>query len=151
MVWVPEQKKKKKWLQWPIDILVPWNVNLLFSHSVTSNCVIPWTAAHQISLSFAIPWSLLKLKSIESVMPSNHLMLCHPLLLLPSIFPTSGSALCIRWSKYWSFSIFPTIEYSGLISLLSKGLSRVFHYINSLSTKFFGAQPSLWSNSHICM
>ena len=83
----------------------------------------PWTAAQQTSLSFTISWSLLKLMSIESVMPSSHLTLCHPLLLLPSIFPSirvfsNESALCIRWPKYWnfSFSIRPSSEYSGLIS-----------------------------------
>ena len=82
-----------------------------------------WTAAHQPSLSFTISWSLLKLVSIESVMPSNHLVLCHPLLLLPSIFPSirvfsNESALCIRFPKYWSFSfsISPSDEYPGLIS-----------------------------------
>ena len=83
--------------------------------------VTPWTAAHQVPLSFTVSWSLLKFMSTESVMPSNHLILCHPLLLLPSIFPsirvfTSGSALHIRWSKCWSFSISPSNEYSGLIS-----------------------------------
>ena len=83
----------------------------------------PWTAALQASLSFTISWSLLKLMSIESLMPSNHLILCRPLLLLPSIFPSiwvlsSKSFLCIRWPKYWSFSfsISPSSEYSGLIS-----------------------------------
>ena len=91
------------------------------------NCVrlfaTPWTAACQASLSFTISWSLLRLMSIESVMPSNHLILCHPLLLLPSIFPSirvfsNESALLIRWPKYWSFSfsISPSNEYSGLIS-----------------------------------
>ena len=82
----------------------------------------PWTSAHQAPLSFVISWSLLKLKSVELVMPSNHLILCCPLL-LPSIFPSLGVfsnelALCIRWPKYWSFSfnISPSIEYSGLIS-----------------------------------
>ena len=82
---------------------------------------IPWTTAHQASLSFTISGSLLKLMSIESAMPSNHLILCHPLLLLPSIFPSirvfsNESALCMRWPKYWSFSISPSSEYSGLIS-----------------------------------
>ena len=84
--------------------------------------VTPWTAAHQASLSFTISWSLFKLKSIESVMPSNHLIHCCPLLLLLSIFLSirvfsNGSALCIRWPKYWSFSfnISPSSEYSGLI------------------------------------
>ena len=80
----------------------------------------PWTAAHQASLYFTVCWSLLKLMSIESVMPSNHLILCRPLLLLPSIFPSirvfsNEPALRIRWSKYWSFSISPSNEYSGLI------------------------------------
>ena len=85
--------------------------------------VTPWTAACQASLSITNSQSLLKLMSIKSVMPSNHLILCHPLLLLPSIFPSirgfsNESALCIRWPKYWgfSFSISPSNEYSGLIS-----------------------------------
>ena len=83
----------------------------------------PWTAAHQASLSFTNSRSLLKLMCIESVMPSNHLILCRSLILLPSIFPTirvfsNESALHIRWPKYWSFSfgISPFNEYSGLIS-----------------------------------
>ena len=83
----------------------------------------PWTAALQASLSFSISLSLLELKSTESVMPSNHFILCHPLLLLPSIFPSirvfsSESILCIRWPKCWSFSfsISPSNEYSGLVS-----------------------------------
>ena len=83
----------------------------------------PWTAAGQTSLSFTISRSLLKLKSIESVMPSNYLILCHPLLLPPSIFPSirvfsNQSALLIKWPKYWSFSfsISPSNEYLGLIS-----------------------------------
>ena len=83
----------------------------------------PWNATHQASLSITNSQSLLKLMSIESVMPSNHLILCHHLLLLPSIFPSirvfsNESVLCIRWPKYWSFSfsISPSNEYSGLIS-----------------------------------
>ena len=83
----------------------------------------PWTAAHQASLSITNSHSLLKLMSIGLVMPFNHLILCHPLLLLPSIFPTirvfsSESVLRIRWPKYWSFSfsISPSNEFSGLIS-----------------------------------
>ena len=83
----------------------------------------PWTAAHQVFLSITKSWSLLKLMSIESVMPSNHLILCCPRL-LPSIFPnisvfSNESLLCIRWPKYWSFSfnISPSNEYSGLISI----------------------------------
>ena len=85
--------------------------------------VIPWTAAYQASLFFTISQSFLKLMSVESIMPSNHLILCHFLLFLPSIFPSirvfsSESALHIRWLKYWSFSfsLSPFIEYSGLIS-----------------------------------
>ena len=79
----------------------------------------PWTVACQASLSFTVSQSLLKLMSIESVMPSNHLILCCPLLLLPSIFPIinvfcNELALCIRWPKYWSFSISPPSEYSDL-------------------------------------
>ena len=94
--------------------------------SVAQSCPTlcnPWTAARQASLSITNSWSLLKLMSIESVMPSNHLILCHPLLLPPSIFPSirvflNESALCIRWPKYWSFSfnISPSNEHSGLIS-----------------------------------
>ena len=91
------------------------------------NCVLfvtPWTAAGQASLSFTISQSLLKLMPIESVMPSNHLVLCHPLFLLPSIFPSirvfsNELALCIRWPKYWSFSFWISLssEYSRLISI----------------------------------
>ena len=84
---------------------------------------MPWTAVCQASLSFTISWSLLKFMSFESVMPSNHLILCHPLLLLPSIFPSirvfcNESALHIKWPKSWSFSfsISPSNEYPGLIS-----------------------------------
>ena len=99
---------------------------------------------------------------LELVMPSHHLILFHPLLLLPSIFPSIGvfsnqSALCIRWPKYlsFSFSIRPSNEYSvmisfpGLISLLSKGLSRVFSITTVQEHQFFSAQLSLWSSSHI--
>ena len=85
--------------------------------------VTPWTAAHQASLSFTISWSLLKLMPIELMMPSNHLILCLPLLLLPSIFPSirvfsSELALWIRWPKYWIFSLSISLsnEYSGLVS-----------------------------------
>ena len=81
----------------------------------------PWTAALQASLSSTIFWSLLKLMSVESVMPSNHLIVCHPLLLLPSVFPSikvfsNELALCIRWPKYWSVSLSPFNEYSLLVS-----------------------------------
>ena len=101
----------------------------------------PWTAAHQVSLSITDSQSLLNLMSIKLVMPSKPLILCHPLLLLPSIFPSirvfsTDSILRIRWPKYWSFSFSTSLsnEYSGLISfridwlisLQSKGLSRIF-------------------------
>ena len=124
----------------------------------------PWTAAHQASLSITNSRSLPKLMSIESVMPSNHLILCRPLFLLPSIFPSirvfsNESALHIRWSKYWSFSfnISPSNEHPGLISFgwtgwisfLSKGLSRVFSSTTVWKHQIFSSQPSLWSNSHI--
>ena len=99
-------------------------VSVQFSHSVMSNFETLWTTALQASLSITNSQSLLKLTSIESVMPSNHLILCCPLLLLPSIFPSirvfsNVSALHIRWPKYWSFSfnISPSNEHSGLISL----------------------------------
>ena len=92
--------------------------------SVASHVLLfatPWTPKYQASLSFTISQSLLKLMSIESVMPFNHLNLCHPLLLLPSIFTnirdfSNESALCIRWPKYWSISNSPSNEYSWLIS-----------------------------------
>ena len=123
----------------------------------------PWTTAHQPSLSTTNSWSLLKLKSIKSVMPSNHLILCHPLL-LPSIFHSirvfsNELALCIRLPKYWSFIfiISPSNEYSvpisfrnnWLILFLSKGLSRVFSNTTVQKHPFFGTQLSLRSNSHI--
>ena len=125
--------------------------------------MIPWTAACPSSLSFTISLSLLKLMSIESVMPSNHLILCHPLLLLPSIFPSitvfsSESALRIRLPKYWSFSlsISPSNEYPGLISFRIDWFDRLavqetlksLLQLHSSKHQFFGTQPSLWSNSH---
>ena len=126
---------------------------------------MPQTAAHQAPLSSTISWSLLKFVSIELVMPSNRLILCRPLIFLPSIFPSirifpNESALCIRWPKYWSFSYnirpsdefqgwFP-LELAGLISLLSKGLSRVFSSTTIQKHQFLGTQPSLWAKSHIC-
>ena len=94
-----------------------------FSHSVESDSATPWTAACQASLSNTNSWSLLRLMSTESTRPSNHLILCRPLLLPPSIFPSirvfsNESVLHIRWPKYWSFSfkISPSNEYLGLIS-----------------------------------
>ena len=123
----------------------------------------PWTAAHQASLSITNSHSLLKLMSIELVMPSNHFILCCPLL-LPSIFPSirvfsNESGLPITWPKYWSFSfsISPSLNtqgwsplgWTGWISLHSKGLSRVFSNTTVQKHQFFGAQLSLESNSHI--
>ena len=97
--------------------------SIQFSCSVVSDSVIPWTAARSTSLSITNSWSLSKLMSTESVIPSNHLILCHPLLLLPSVFLSirvfsNESALLIRWPKYWcsSFNISPSSEHSGLIS-----------------------------------
>ena len=104
--------------------------------------VTPWTIAPQASLSITNSQSLLKLRSIEAVMPSNHLNFCHPLFFLPSIFPSirvfsNESVLCIRLSKYWSFSfsISPSNEYSGLISF------RIYRL--DLLAVFVGAQLSL--------
>ena len=96
-------------------------ISVQFSRSVVSDSSTPWTAAHQASLSITSSQSLLKLMSIKSVMPSNHLALCHPLLLLPSIFPSirvfsNESLLHIKWPKYWSFTISTSNEYLGLIS-----------------------------------
>ena len=120
--------------------------------------VTPWTAAHQASLSITNFWSLLKLMSIGSVMPSNHLILCLPLFLLPSIFPgirvfSNESVLRIRWPKYWSFSfsIRPSNEYSGLIALgwtgciflQSKGPLRVLSNTTVQDHQLFGSQLSL--------
>ena len=100
-----------------------FKTSVQFSHSIVSNSVTPWTAARQASLSITNSWSLLKLMSTESMMPSNHLILCHPLLLPLSVFPSirvfsNESVLRIRWPKNWSFSfsISPSNEYSGLIS-----------------------------------
>ena len=135
------------------------------SLSCVQHFAIPWTAALQASLSFTISQSLLKLMSIESVMPSNHLILCHPLLLLPSIFPSirvfsSESALCIRWPKYWNFSISPFNAYSGLSSfridwfdllavqgILKSPLQHYFCiYLKMTDTKL---KPSIFQ--HCCM
>ena len=134
----------------------------LLSH--VGHFVTPWTAPRLASLSITNFWSLLKLKSIELVMPSNHLILCHPLLLLPSILPSirvfsNESVLCIRWLKYWSFSfsISPSNEYSRLISfriawfaLLAvqgtqvSSLTPQFKNINSLALSFL-CSPTLIS------
>ena len=138
-----------------------WTKTIIVVHSLS--CVwlfaTPLTAAHQASLSFTISHSLLNLMSIELVIPSNHLILYHPLLLLSSIFPSirifsNELAVCIRWLKVLSFSISPSNEYSGwlplrltnLIPLQSKGFSRAFSNAAIQRHPFFSAQAAL---SHI--
>ena len=126
-------------------------------------CVTPWTAALQASLCTTNSWSLLTLMSIMSVMPSNHLILCHPLLLLPSIFPSikvfsNEPALRIRWSKYWSFSfsISPSNEYSGLISfrtdwldlLAVQGTLKSFHLLSVLYIVVYTCQSQSPNSSY---
>ena len=130
------------------------------SAQFSCSVVTPWTAAHQAFLSITNSQSLLKLMSIESVMPSNYLILCRPLHLLPSIFPSirvfsNYSVLRIRWPKNWSFSfsISPSNEYSGLISFridllaVQGGLSRVFSSTTVQKHQFFSTQLSLWSTT----
>ena len=114
----------------------------------------PWTATRQASLSITNSWSLLKVMSIESVIPSNHLILCHPLLLLPSIFPSirvfsNESGFCIRWPKYWSFSfsISPSNEYSGLISFRMDWLDLLDTKGNQGSVVRFGLEQRVNSFS----
>ena len=161
----------KEWIQFGLKTSVTelfWHFLDVFEDSVQISRVwlfeTPWTAASQASLSFTISRSLLKLMSIESVKPSNHLILCHPLLLLTSIFPSirvfsNESVLCIRWPKYWSFSFSTSpsiniqdwflLQWTGWISLQSKGLSRVFSSTTVRKHQFFGTLPFLLSNSHI--
>ena len=124
----------------------------------------PWTIACQAPLYFTISLSLLRFMPIESVTQSNHFILCHPLHLLPSFFPSirvfsNESALCISWSRYWRFSFsishsmsiqgWLPLGWTGWISLQSKGLSRVFSNTKIQKYRFFSVQSSLWSNSHI--
>ena len=134
------------------------------SRSVVSDSAIPWTAAPQASLSITNSQSWLKFMSIESVMPPNHLILCHPLLLLHSVSLnirvfSSELALHIRWPMYWSFSfsISPSSKYSGLISfridwlglLAVQGtLFKSLLQHHSSKASIFGTQPSLWSYPH---
>ena len=133
-----------------VQLLSLYN-NSLQAHRLQHSCLpcpilSPWVFSGLSPMSFFL-------------MLSNHLILCHPLLLLPSIFPSirvfsNESTLCIRWPKYWSFSfsISPSNEYSGLtslISLQSSGLSRFFFSTTVWKHQFFDALPSLWSNSHI--
>ena len=159
------RKDKKLWAKTEI-VSLWWQISVQFS-SVTQLCLTlcdSWTAARQDSLSITNSQSLPKLMFTELVMPSNHLILCRPLLLLPSIFPSirvfsNESVLHIRWPKYWSFSfnISPFNEYSGLISfrmdwldlLGVQGTLKSLLQHHSSKHQFFGAQLSLYSNSHI--
>ena len=134
------------------------------------NCVsffaIPWTAAHQVSLSSTISWTLLKFMFIELVMSSNITSFCHPLLLQPSIFPkirvfSNESPLRIRWLNYWCFSlsisvsnecsglIFHRIDWFGFLSVQGTLKSLLLTITTIWKHQCFGTQPSLWSNSHI--
>ena len=140
-----------------VDIYL-WLIVVVQSLSSVCLFATPWTAAHLASLSFTVSRSLLKIMSIESVMPFIHLILCHFLLLLPSTFPSirifsCELALPIRGSKYQSFNISPSNEYSGLIFFRIDwfDLLAVQGTLKSLlQHQFFGTQPSLWSDSHIC-
>ena len=123
---------------------------------------VPWITARQASLSITNSWSSRKLVSIESMMPSKHLILCHPLIHLPSIFPrirvfSKESVLHVRWPKYWSFRISSSNEYSGLISFriywldllaVQESLKSLLQH-HSSKHQFISAQLSLWSNSDI--
>ena len=148
---------KKMWYVYTIEYSVQ-------SLSRVQLFATPWIAARQASLSITNSQSSLKLTSIESVMPSNHLILRRPLLLLPPVPPSirvfsNESALRMRWPKYWSFSLasvlpkntqdWSPLEWTGWISLQSKGLSRVFSNTTVQKHQFFGSQLSSRSNSHI--
>ena len=133
------------------------------SRSVVSNSLWPYELQHSTSLSITNSQSSLRFMSIESLMPSSHLILCLPLLLMPSIPPSirvfsNESTHRMRWPKYWSFSfsIIPSkeqdrspLEWTGWISLQSKGLSRVFSSTTIWKHQFCGGQPFLWFNAHI--
>ena len=153
---MPKQIGEKCKCTYYLFVLIQFS--LVQSLSCVRLFVTPWTAAHQASLFITNSRSLLKLISIELVMSSNHLILWHPLLLLPSVFHSirvfsNESALCMRWPKYWSFSfnISPSnehpgrspLEWTGWISLQSKGLSRVFSNTTVQKHQFFSAQLSL--------
>ena len=138
-----------KWIELKKDVVQ-------FSHSVVSDSVMPQTAPRQASLSISNSWSLLKVMFIESAMPSNHLILCCPLLLPPSIFPrirvfSKESVLHIRWSKYWSFSfsISPSSEYSRLTSFRidSLDLLAVQETFKSLLQHYSSKASILWRSA----
>ena len=147
---------------WLISGIIHWSTSIQFTSVQPLSCVrlfaTPWTTARQASLSITNSQSPPKPMSIESVMPSNHLILCCPLLLLPSVFPSTRffsneSTLCIRWPKCWSFSfnISPSNEHPGLVSfrmdwldlLAVQGTLRVFSNTTVQKHQFFGAQLSL--------
>ena len=150
-----------RWIVWCANCI---SILLLFNLSVVSDCFRPHGLQH-IRLpchSPSLPEACSNSCPIESVMPSNHLILCRSLLLLPSIFPSirvfsNELALPIRWSKYWSFSISPSNEYAGLISfrvdwcdlLAVQGTLKSLLQHHSSKYQFFDAQTSLWSSSHI--
>ena len=151
-----QEKKKKK--------IAPEEEFIVIVVVQSSSCVLffvtPWTVVYQASLSLTISQSFPKFIFNELVIPSNHLILCYPLLLLPSMFPSirvfsSELAVCIRWPA--SASVLPRsirgwfpLPLTGLISLLSMGLSGVFSNTTIWKHQFFGAQPSLLSSSPIC-
>ena len=152
-------RRKKGWACFPSTFS-----SVQFICSVMSDSATPWIAARQASLSITNSWSSLKLTSIESVMPSSHLILCHPLLLLPQIPPSirvfsNESTLLMRWPKYWSFSfsIIPSSEHTGLISfrmdwldlLAVQGTLKSLPNTTVQKHQFFGPQLSSQSNSHI--
>ena len=162
---------KKKWKRDMVFVLMSLQCGrgLGLGHSVVVvqllSCVwlfaTPWTAARQASLSFTISQSLLKLMSIELLMASNHFILCHSLLLLPSIFPSfrvfsNELALCIGWPEYWSFSISPSNEYSFRIDWFN--LLAVQGTLKSLLQHYSSRAPILWRSaffmvplSHLCV
>ena len=144
------------WWKWKLCLLFLLQSVHLLSHIWLF--ATPWIAAHQASLSITNTWSSLKLMSIESVMPSNHLILCHSLFLLPPIPPSirvfsKESALCMRWPKYWSFSfsISPSNKHPELISfrmdwldlLAVQGTVKVFSKTKVQKKQFFSVQLSL--------
>ena len=163
-----------KSLSWPFSTIYGLHLNSIFSpgnrpmiafSSVTQSTLCnPWTSAHQASLCISNSWTLVKLMSIKSLMPSNHVILCRPLLFLPSIFLSiwvfsDESVLSVRWPKYWnfSFSISPSSEHSGLISFRIDWIDllpiprtlKVFSHTMVQKHQIFGAKLSWWSNFHI--
>ena len=156
-----DQQSKGSCYLYPKVVFLYTLLSVQFSRSVVSDSVTPWTAARQASLSITNSWSAPKPMSIESVMPSNHLILHRPLLLLPSIFPSIGvfsneSALRMRWPKYWSFSftISPSNEHPGLIFrmdwldlLVIQGtLKSLLQYHTSKATLYFRVTICWWGS-----